>query len=354
MPGPIEMFLVIVAAAFILFGWMPRLRSCRSLLWGAGALTLITALFPRPGNALGQYLFAGGSGVPRLPSELFGIVWWILGAWLVSSLLRLVLRRTMFPDDNEPHARRLFADMASVLVYVVALVGIMDTVLKQPISAVLATSGVLAIVLGLALQNTLADVFSGLALNIERPFRAGEWITIPDGIEGQVMEINWRATRIKTASNNMIVIPNSVISKAVVTNHRRLNDPHICTLALKIDHSVPPASVIDALHSAAKGTPGIAQDSIPSAYASDFSEALIAYGIDFAIDNFTLRAEVQSALIHRVTDRLRAMHIAIGRPALDVRIVHSQDVSTTGARLVGQMDGHAGGAIEQATTAKRD
>ena len=152
-----------------------------------------------------------------------------------------------------------------MLVYVVALVGIMDTVLKQPISAVLATSGVLAIVLGLALQNTLADVFSGLALNIERPFRAGEWITIPDGIEGQVMEINWRATRIKTASNNMIVIPNSVISKATITNHRRLNDPHICTVTLKIDHCVPTARVIDVLQAAARGTPGIALNTNPSA-----------------------------------------------------------------------------------------
>lgn len=50
-----------------------------------------------------------------------------------------------------------------------AFLGIMNTVFEQPLSGVLATSGVLAIVLGLALQNTLADVFSGLAINIERP-----------------------------------------------------------------------------------------------------------------------------------------------------------------------------------------
>lgn len=352
-PSLIEPSLFIVAAVFILLGWVPRLRPYRSLFWGAGVLALITALFPRPGNALGQYLFMGSSGVPRLPSEVFGIIWWILGAWLVSSLLGLFLRRTMFPDDNEPHARRLFADMASVFVYVVALAGIMDTVLKQPISAMLATSGVLAIVLGLALQNTLADVFSGLALNIERPFRAGEWITIPDGVEGQVIEINWRATRIKTASNNMVVIPNSVISKATITNHRRLNDPHICAVSLKIDHSVPCARVIEALQAAAKGTPGMALDTIPTAYASDFNEALITYEIDFAMDDFTLRAEVQSALIQRVTDKLRAMHIAIGRPAFDVRIVQSQADPAARALLGEQADGHAGGATKEATVHER-
>jgi small-conductance mechanosensitive channel len=123
------------------------------------------------------------------------IAWWILSAWLIKSLLALILRRTFFPNDYRPHARRLFADLATGLVYVVAFVGIMDTVLKQPISALLATSGVLAIVQGLALQNTLADVFSGLAINIERPFGAGDWITLNDGVEGQIFEINWRATR---------------------------------------------------------------------------------------------------------------------------------------------------------------
>ena len=62
-----------------------------------------------------------------------------------------------------------------------------------PVSAVLATSGVLAIVLGLAMQNTLADVFSGLAINIEQPFGAGDWITLADHVQGQIIEINWRA-----------------------------------------------------------------------------------------------------------------------------------------------------------------
>ena len=100
MPGFIETSLFLVAAAFIILGWMPRLRSYRSLFWGAGVLTLITSLFPRPGNALGQYLFTGNTGAPLLPSELFGIIWWILGAWLVSGVLGLVLRRAMFPEDN--------------------------------------------------------------------------------------------------------------------------------------------------------------------------------------------------------------------------------------------------------------
>jgi hypothetical protein len=112
---------------------------------------------------------------------------------------------------------------------------------------------------------------------------------------------------------------------------------------------VPTACVIDALQDAAKGTAGIALNTIPTAYASDFNEALIAYGIDFAIDKFTLRAEVQSVLIKRVTDKLRAMSIAIGRPVLDVRIIQSGADAATRARSGGHVDSHAAGAIEEAT-----
>lgn len=199
----VEVFLLGVAAAFLIGAVIPALRSYRSLLLGGFVLLLSTALFRRRDNLFGQHLFAGATGAVQLPVELFGIAWWILGAWLVRSLLTRILRRTLFPNDNQPHARRLFADLASGLVYVVAFVGIVDTVIKQPISAVLATSGVLAIVLGLALQNTLADVFSGLAINVERSFGAGDWITMSDHVEGQVIEINWplQAARLRTTRN---------------------------------------------------------------------------------------------------------------------------------------------------------
>lgn len=322
MIGWIEICLLVGAAVLFICGLTRRLRIYRALQWGSSVLLLSAAIFPRPGNWLGQHLFGGLSGAPHLPIELFGIAWWILGAWLVNGLLDLILRRTLFPIDNEPHARRLFADLASVLVYVVALVGIMDTVLDQPISAVLATSGVLAIVLGLALQNTLSDVFSGLAINMERPFGAGDWITVANDAEGQVIEINWRATRIKTASNDLIVIPNSVVAKAIVTNHRRLNDAHLCTIGIKIDHRVSSTRVIEALQTASSGSRGIAPRSTPTACASRFEDALVVYELTFAVDDFTQASDVRSEVIRRVTDTFQSMGIAIGSRAMDVRVHH--------------------------------
>jgi small-conductance mechanosensitive channel len=318
--GSREIALLLLAAGLLLGGGLRRFRSWRSLCWGTSALLLITAISPR--HPLGQFLFIGPRGALRVPAEFFGIIWWLLGAWLVKSLFDLVVRRTIFPDDNVPHARRLFADLASGLIYVVALVGILDTVLKQPLSGVLATSGILAIVLGLALQNTLADVFSGLAINIERPFSAGDWITLTGSVEGQVMEINWRATRIRTCSNDLVVIPNSVIAKAAVTNHSRSVDPILDTIRLSIDCTVPTARVIDTLQVAASRAAGIASGNVPIAYACRFTDTLIEYELVVATELFTQMYLVRSDVIGRVVQALDAAGIRIGAPPTDVRIVH--------------------------------
>jgi small-conductance mechanosensitive channel len=323
----IEICLAAATVTFLVGAFVPQLQTYRSLFLGGGALMAITMLFPRPGNRLGLFLFAQTSGSMHLPSELFGIAWWVLGAWLIRSLLALILRRTIFPNDYQPHARRLFADLASGMLYIVAFVGIMDTVLKQPISAFLATSGVIAIVLGLALQNTLADVFSGLAINIERPFGAGDWITMNDNVEGQIIEIDWRATRIRTFANDMVVIPNSVIAKAIVTNHRKLNEPHISSLSLKIDASLSPASVIKALESAASASPGVAAGNKPAAYACGFADSLVIYKLYFAVESFILTSEVLSQVIIRVTETLRSDGIQVGAPPTDIRIIPNDTVA---------------------------
>jgi small-conductance mechanosensitive channel len=333
MLGGIETAILIVAATLAGCGFVFRLRLYRSLLWGGAVLATLTALYPRPNNGLAMMLYGGAPRVRSTQFDLFGIAWWILGAWLIKGLLNLILRRTIFPNDDQPHARRLFADLASGFVYVVAFVGIMDTVLKEPISTVVATSGVLAIVLGLALQNTLADVFSGLAINIERPFGAGDWITLPGEVEGQVMEINWRATRIRTLANDTVVVPNSVVAKGIVTNHRPLNAPNICKIGVKVDQGIAPPRVIAALKAAAADAAGTAAGSAPAAYATSFDDTLIVYELWFAIVDFSQTALVRSEVISRVAEATQRLSMPFGNQETAVRILRDAPAVPAGEPL---------------------
>jgi small-conductance mechanosensitive channel len=325
--GWVEIALWCSAVALFAGSFAGRMQPYRSLLRGAGILLLTTSLLPRPGNVLGQYLFGSALQAPRLPTELFGIAWWLLGAWLLNSLLSLVLSRTLFPRDNEPHARRLFADLAAGVIYLVAFAGIMETVFRQPMSTVLATSGVVAIVLGFALQSTLGDVLSGLAINIDRPFGAGDWIAVHPDIEGEVVEINWRSTRLRTWLSELIVVPNSVVAKATVTNHTWLAQKHRCAVYIKIDHSISPGVVIGVLESAANSSSGASAPVDARAYAIDFSKSLITYELAFMVDEFVRAPALRSEVIQRVADALRSQAIPIGIIVTDIRILRGGPLS---------------------------
>lgn len=91
-------------------------------------------------------------------------------------------------------------------------------VFDLPVQGLIATSGAIAIILGLALQSTLSDVFSGLVLNFSRPYRPGDWISIDGGADGRVIEMNWRATHVLTAKRDLAIVPNSIIGKAKIIN----------------------------------------------------------------------------------------------------------------------------------------
>ena len=113
--------------------------------------------------------------------------------------------RIACPIDSRPSCRTRI---------VIALFAIVATLFMQ--EKVLATTAVGAVVIGFALQDTLGNLFSGLAIQIEKPFRVGHWVTIA-GTDGLVSEVTWRATKIRTKAGNFVVVPNSV---------RRQGDDH--------------------------------------------------------------------------------------------------------------------------------
>jgi small-conductance mechanosensitive channel/CRP-like cAMP-binding protein len=141
------------------------------------------------------------------------VVWWLIAARLVATLTALGLGR-----DARSRQARLFSDLLAGGIYLTAVLIILNSVLDLPVKGLLATSGVIAIVLGLALQNTLADVFSGIAVGLEQPFHVGDRITIADHAEGIVVEMNWRSIRIQTDGEDVATIPNSIVARSQIIN----------------------------------------------------------------------------------------------------------------------------------------
>jgi branched-chain amino acid transport system substrate-binding protein len=137
------------------------------------------------------------------------------------------------------------------LVYLLAIFGVVAFVYDYKLTGILATSGVMAMIVGLAVQLNITNLFAGVALNLERPFRVGDWVMIhgrtpdpADSVTGKVIDINWRTTRLETADDTEIVIPNGIISEKTITNFMEPREASRFELYFTVDQSESAERVI--------------------------------------------------------------------------------------------------------------
>ena len=96
-----------------------------------------------------------------------------------------------------------------------------------------------AAVIGLATQRMIADIFSGLALSVERPFGVGDWLEISSGLAGKIIEANWRAVRLVTIEGRAVVVPNSVLANNYFVNVSAPQRYFRLRREICMDYSVP-------------------------------------------------------------------------------------------------------------------
>jgi len=177
---------------------------------------------------------------------------WLSGALVVSRLIEVVLWDRLSKRLLSKEPPRIFKDIITLLVFTVAISGIVATVLDRSITGLWATSGILSLVAGFALKDMILDIACGVALQMEKPFSTGDWVEIQGNrrenhVVACVTEINWRTTRFKTTSKNLVVIPNRKLCDATITNFRAEDPTCRADIFLVFDPALPHTKVSDAL-----------------------------------------------------------------------------------------------------------
>ena len=236
----------------------------------------------------------GAKASPLLVGVL-ELVWWLTGARLAVGFLRafVVLGR-------RPRESQLAQDLIAALIYLAAAFAIVAYVFDLPLKGLLATSGVLAIVIGLALQSSLGDVFSGVVLNIERPYRVGDWIILDDAVQGKVIETNWRATHVLTASQDVAIVPNSVIAKSRLVNCSAPTTIHGGSIRVKLAPSLTPAAGRDLLWDVLLGSTPILRTPEPTVTVKDLSAEMIDFEVAFSVTDISALGQAQNQLFDRI------------------------------------------------------
>lgn len=259
-------------------------QSVQRLLWPA--LTLGLLLVP------GWSLLERYGGEARELSEK--TIYWGLGtaigftlAWLLVRLIEVVVWGLVETRFGTP-VPRLLKDVVVALVFLIAGITIVGIVFQRDVTGLWVSSGIFGIVVGLAVRGTIADVFSGIALNIDRPFREGDWIEVyPRGVKqvrGEVLEINWRSTRLKTVDNTVVVLPNNLVALSLMVNLSLPEPLSRFEATFCIEFGIPPERALRILLAGTRASGAPLEEPPPKVYIDKVTDVGVEYKVRYWLD----------------------------------------------------------------------
>lgn len=250
---------------------------------------------------------------------VIGTAIWLSGAYAIDRVLNVMVWEPLNRRIRVPSLQR---NLVSILIYAFAITGVVGVVFGYSITAFLTAGGALGIVVGLALRNLIVDLFVGLAMNFDRPFEIGHFIRIQNGPAGQVVEINWRTTRIVDSSGDMIIVPNNRIGDATVTNFSRPEGASALEVPITLEASVRPERVLRVLNAALmsiSGTHRCLEKPAPYAQIRNVNAVGIEYGLVYYIDsNKAGPAWARHLVLEAALEHLHLAGIGIAVPKQDV------------------------------------
>lgn len=192
-------------------------------------------------------------------------------------------------------------------------------VLGISITPLITALGVGGLAVALALQDTLANLFAGIHILVEKSIRVGDFIKLETGQEGYVEDITWRTTRIRMLPNNMVVIPNSKLAQSVVTNYYLPEKRMSLLIPVSVSYSTDPERVekvlVEEARRAAGEIPGLLGDPEPFVrFIPGFGESSLDLTLVCQVQEFTDQFPVQHELRKRIFKRFKEEGIEIPFP----------------------------------------
>lgn len=207
---------------------------------------------------------------------------------------------------------QLLRDLVSLVLYFLLVSWTVSVVFEFSLTKWLAATTVLAAILGLGLQETLGNLFSGIALHMEDSFNVGDVMKSGDHI-GVVESVTWRATRIRTFNNNVVSLPNSLLAREriEVFPRDRLNGR---ILSVGVDYNVPPATVIGILTQAVSHVDGVSREIPCFARVGTFGDSSVNYEIKYYTRDYSSRDRIDADIRKAIWYALRRNNISIPFP----------------------------------------
>jgi len=182
----------------------------------------------------------------------------------------------------------LLRDLVLAVLYLVILFFVLKDILQVNIAPILATSAILTMIIGLALQGVLGNLLSGISLHFTKSFSRGDWVGIA-GHEGIVLDTNWREMRLLDRQYNVVVVPNTTAAAETITNFSKPEARTGMVFHLKMGYEAPADEVIAILLQAARDCLSVLKEPAPQAYITSYDVFGVSYKLKFWATDFTLK-----------------------------------------------------------------
>jgi small-conductance mechanosensitive channel/CRP-like cAMP-binding protein len=270
--------------------------------------------------ALAFYAALATYGVHATWRNHIGAAAILLSTALVVALINRYLWDLYFEQRKQTPIPHFLREVLALVIFLIALLFVLSVGYhaERQLKGVLAGSGIAAIILGFAGQNLFGGIIAGMSLQINRPYRVGDWLQVGERF-AEVMEINWRSTRLRTNDGIYLDIPNNEIVRQTIVNLHYPTQLHAMRVRVGVDYNAPPNRVKDALFHAASVAEGVQKEPRVRVFLVDFADHAVIYEVKYYMLNHAGYNEVTDAVRTNIWYELKRQGIKIPFP---IRTLH--------------------------------
>src|SRR5881296_2620158 len=245
----------------------------------------------------------------------------LLSTALVVALVNRYVWDLYFEQKRQTLIPHFLREVIGGIIFLIALLFVLSSGYhaEAQLKGLLAGSGVIAIIVGFAGQNLFAGIIGGISIQINRPYKVGDWLQVGERF-AEVMEINWRSTRLRTNDNIYLDIPNNVMVGHEIVNLHYPTEVHAMRIRVGVEYKNPPNLVKDALYRATSTANGVLTEPKTKIFLVDFGESACIYEIKYYMGNHSRINEINDAVRTNVWYELKRRGITIPFPIRTLQV----------------------------------
>jgi small-conductance mechanosensitive channel len=234
--------------------------------------------------------------------------------------LKYILWEGSLARDGHLMVPKLLIGVVRVLIYLLAILIVLQFVYGQSITALATLSGAFALVIGLSAQSTLGEMFAGIAIALSNPFRVGDWVKIGNLEEGKVIDMTWRLVRIECADMVVLTVTNRVVADSPIRNFTFPNRIVRVSELIYFDQKDDPIVIQQLLARAMQAAKGVVPKPAVHALYRGAHDGVAQYEMRYFVDDWEWKGLITERVWKNVLDEVRKAGRGIAIPVRRVEL----------------------------------